>query len=77
MENLEIILRDFNKRSIDKLIYDELKLNILKIKSSHFYDNILEKIWIFSSEKMEEILTPKGTGNVCLEELQLGISLKM
>ncbi|HFK1458101.1 TPA: hypothetical protein ACGXMC_003768 [Bacillus cereus] len=77
MENLEIILRDFNKRSIDKLIYDELKLNILKIKSSHFYDNILEKDLDFSQvKKMEEILTPKGTGNVCLEELQLGISLK-
>lgn len=51
MENLEIILRDFNKRSIDKLIYDELKLNILKIKSSHFYDNILEKDLDFSQVK--------------------------
>ncbi|HDR8172602.1 TPA: hypothetical protein QC096_003834 [Bacillus thuringiensis] len=77
MENLEIILSDFNKRSIDKLIYDELKLTTLKLKSSHFYDNILEKDLDFSQvKKMEEILTPIGTGNVCLEELQLGISLK-
>ncbi|HHW35776.1 MAG TPA: hypothetical protein GXX18_00495 [Bacillales bacterium] len=77
MENLEIILTDFNKRKIDKLIYDELKLSTLKVKSSHFYDNISEKDLNFSQVKnIEEILTPKGTGNIFLEELQLGISLK-
>ncbi|MEW4284579.1 hypothetical protein Q0N35_12970 [Priestia koreensis] len=43
MENLEIIFTDFNKGKIDKLIYEELKLSTLKLKSSHFYDNISEK----------------------------------
>lgn len=76
MENLEIILTDF-KRKIDKLIYDELKLSTLKVKSSHFYDNISEKDLNFSQVKnIEKILTPKGTGNIFLEELQLGISIK-
>lgn len=77
MESLEIILTDFNKRKINKLIYEELKLSTLKLKSSHFYDNISGKDLNFSQVKnIEEILSPKGTGNMFLEELKLGISLK-
>ncbi|MDQ0214630.1 aspartate/glutamate racemase [Oikeobacillus pervagus] len=44
MENLEIILTDFNKRKIDKLIYEELKLSTLKLKSSHFYPELFTAI---------------------------------
>ncbi|EEM10471.1 MULTISPECIES: hypothetical protein [Bacillus] len=77
MENLEIILTDFNKRKIDKLIYGELKLSTLKLKSSHLYNNTSEKDLDFSQVKnIKEILSPKGTGNIFLEELKLGISLK-
>ncbi|AIK35721.1 hypothetical protein BG07_4457 [Bacillus pseudomycoides] len=75
MENLEIILTDFNKRKIDKLIYGELKLSTLRLESSHFYNNISEKDLDFSQVKnIKEILSPKGTGNIFLEELKLGIS---
>lgn len=35
-----------------------------------------KKIWIFLMKSLEEILSPRGTGNILLEELQLGISLK-
>ncbi|PDZ70988.1 hypothetical protein, partial [Bacillus pseudomycoides] len=60
-----------------KLIYGELKLSTLKLKSSHFYNNISEKDLDFSQVKnIKEILSPKGTGNIFLEELKLGISLK-
>ena len=77
MENLEIILCDFNKREIDKLVYNELKLSTIKIKSSHFYDNISEKdLEFFQVKNIEGILSPKGTGNILLEELRLGILLK-
>lgn len=77
MENIEIILSDFNKREIDKLIYNELKLSTLKLRTSHFYDNISEKdLDFFQVNSIEKILSPKGTGNILLEELQLGISLK-
>ncbi|TQR18462.1 hypothetical protein [Psychrobacillus soli] len=77
MENLEIILTDINKRKVNNLIYNELKLSTLKVKSSHFYDNILKKDMGFAQVKnLEEILSPKGTGNIFLEELELGISLK-
>ncbi|MEI3614835.1 hypothetical protein [Pseudogracilibacillus sp. SO30301A] len=77
MENLEIILSDFNKRELNKLVYDELKLSTLTLRSSHFYDNISEEDLDFSQVKnIEKILSPKGTGNILIEELQLGISLK-
>ncbi len=77
VENLEIILSDFNKRELNKLVYDELKLSTLKLKSSHFFDNISEKDLDFSQVKnIEGILSPKGTGNIFIEELQLGIPLK-
>lgn len=77
VENLEIILSDFNMRELNKLVYEELKLSTRKIKSSHFFDNISEKDLDFSQVKnIEEILSPKGTGNILIEELQLGIPLK-
>lgn len=77
MENIEIILIDINKRKINKLINEELKLSTFKFKSSHFFDNISEKDMDFSQVKnIEEILSPKGTGNIFFEELELGISLK-
>ncbi|MEW9677803.1 hypothetical protein ABRT01_16830 [Lentibacillus sp. L22] len=77
MENLEIILSDFSKGRINKLIDEELKLSTLRSRSSHFYDNVSEKDLDFSHvNNMEETLSPKGTGNIFLEELQLGISLK-
>lgn len=77
MENIEIILIDFSKEKIDKLIYEELKLPVLKEKSSYFYDNSLAMDLNFSQVKsIKEVLSPKGTGNIFLEELKIGISLK-
>ncbi|MBD5798807.1 hypothetical protein BHU24_23685, partial [Bacillus pseudomycoides] len=41
------------------------------------YNNTSEKDLDFSQVKnIKEILSPKGTGNIFLEELKLGISLK-
>ncbi|BBW96534.1 hypothetical protein ACPVTF_07640 [Geobacillus icigianus] len=77
MENLEIILSDFKKEKLETLIYDELKLTKLNIQSSHFYDSNLQRDIQFSEVKnIKELLSPQGTGNVVLEQLQLGISLK-
>ena len=77
MENLEIILSDFSKDKIDKLVYEELKLSTLTVKSSHFYDNKLVKDIEFPQVKnLKDVLSPKGTGNIFIEELHLGISLK-
>ncbi|GMO01609.1 hypothetical protein [Parageobacillus thermoglucosidasius] len=77
MENLEIILLDFRKEEIETLIHEELKLSTLNIKSSHFYDFNSGKDMEFPRVKnMKEILSPKGTGNIVLEQLQLGITLK-
>lgn len=77
MENLEIVLLDFKKEELETLIHEELKLSTLNIKSSHFYDLNLGKDIEFSQVKnMKEVLSPKGTGNIVLEQLQLGITLK-
>ncbi|AMA72258.1 hypothetical protein P4S93_17585 [Aneurinibacillus thermoaerophilus] len=77
MENLEIVLLDFKKEELETLIHEELKLSTLNIKSSHFYDLNLGKDIEFSQVKnMKEVLSPTGTGNIVLEQLQLGITLK-
>jgi len=77
VENLEIILFDFNKSKIDKFIYNDLKLDRLKPVSSHFFDNIAKKDLDFCELKsIEQTLVPKGTGNIVLAELELGILLK-
>lgn len=77
MENLEIVLLDFKKEELETLIHEELKLSTLNIKSSHFYDFNLGKDIEFPQVKnMKAVLSPKGTGNIVLEQLQLGITLK-
>lgn len=49
----------------------------LHIQSSHFYDPNLQRDIEFSEVKnIKELLSPKGTGHVVLEQLPLGISLK-
>lgn len=77
MEKLEIVLLDFKKRYVNDFIQDELKLSTLRIKSSHFYDNLCKKDLKFDEVKdLKEILSPKGTGHVFLESLDLGVSIK-
>ncbi|ATO37715.1 hypothetical protein GTID1_11240 [Geobacillus thermodenitrificans] len=77
MENVEIILSDFKKEKLEALIYEKLQLTKLRIQSSHFYDPNLQRDIEFSEVKnIKELLSPKGTGHVVLEQLPLGISLK-
>ncbi|RSK53092.1 hypothetical protein [Bacillus canaveralius] len=77
MENLEIILSDFDKEEIQTLVYDDLKLSTLTVKSSHFYDSRLGKdMYFFEVKSIQEIFAPKGTGNIVLEQLYLGVILK-
>ncbi|MEI5908513.1 hypothetical protein WAK64_15810 [Bacillus spongiae] len=77
LENVEILFRDFRKRDIDRLVYEELKISTLKVKSSHFLDYTIHKdIGISQVKNIEKTLSPKGTGNIFFEEVQLGILLK-
>lgn len=77
MENMEIILSDFDKKLLSNLIYKELDLLNLNVTSSHFYDNDSEKDITFSEVKnIEQVLSPKGTGNIVVQKLVLGITLK-
>ncbi|WP_256984536.1 MULTISPECIES: hypothetical protein [Paenibacillus] len=73
MESLEIILIDFNKNKLDQFIKNGLNIQAERIKSSHFYDNRSENDIEFQQiESLEEILSPKGTGNILLSQLNLG-----
>ncbi|WP_315370775.1 hypothetical protein [Paenibacillus xylanexedens] len=73
MQSLEIILIDFNKNNLDRFIKNDLNIQVDQVKSSHFYDNRSEKDNEFQQiESLEEILSPKGTGNILLSQLNLG-----
>jgi len=72
VESLEIILIDFNKNSLDRFIKNDLNIQVDRIKSSHFYNNRSERDIEFQQiESLEEILSPKGTGNILLSQLNL------
>lgn len=77
MENIEIILSNFDKKYLSDLIYKEFNLLNMEIISSRFYDCNLERDVSFSEIKsIEQILSPKGTGNIVLKELGLGVPVK-
>lgn len=77
MENIEIILFDFDKSNLPNLIYKEFNLLNKKIVSSHFYDSVLRKDVSFSEVKdIKQILSPRGTGNLVLNELELGVPVE-
>ncbi|MEC0232977.1 hypothetical protein P4H71_01225 [Paenibacillus kribbensis] len=77
MENIEIILEDFRKNELDKLVFDELKINSLEVKSSHFFDNSIEEdIEFHQIKSFQEVLSPSGTGNVFLNQINIGCSLR-
>lgn len=76
MENLEIILLDFDKDIVDNFFYNELKLLNAEFKSSHFYDASNKLDLTFSQvESIQKILTPSGTASMTIKEIDLGINL--
>ncbi len=77
LENLEIILEDFRKEELYKLVFDEFKISSSEVKSSHFFDsNTKTDIEFYQIESLSDVLSPTGTGNVLLNQLELGFSLK-
>ncbi|PPQ50712.1 hypothetical protein C5G87_02260 [Paenibacillus peoriae] len=77
MENFEIILEDFRKDELDKLVFEELKINSSEVKSSHFFDNNSgEDIEFHQIKSLREVLSPIGTGNAFLNQVEIGCNLK-
>ena len=73
MESLEIILMDFSKSNLDQFIKEDLNIQLNQICSSRFYDNDRGEDTEFQDiTSLEEILFPKGTGNLFLSDLNLG-----
>ncbi|MEK5061900.1 hypothetical protein ACFSVM_00755 [Paenibacillus shunpengii] len=76
MENMEIILEDFPKVELDKLVYNELEVSSSEVKSSHFYDhNSGSDIKFYQIKSFSDVLSPIGTGNVYLKQLEIGSQL--
>ncbi|GIO41757.1 hypothetical protein [Paenibacillus apis] len=76
MDNLEIILEDFRKDMLNKLVFEELKISSLEAKSSHFFDkNSGDDIEFYQVKNLKEILSPLGTGNVFLNQVEIGCSI--
>ncbi|AIQ53435.1 hypothetical protein [Paenibacillus sp. FSL R7-0331] len=76
MENLEIILEDFRKDELDRLIFEELRITSSEVKSSHFFDkNNGEDIEFHQIKSFQAILSPIGTGNIFLNQIGIGCSL--
>ncbi|CAI6085188.1 hypothetical protein PAECIP112173_04552 [Paenibacillus sp. JJ-100] len=76
MEYLEIILEDFRKDELDKFI-SKLKINLAEVKSSHFFDNNSgADIEFHQIKSFRDVLSPIGTGNVFLKQVEIGCSIK-
>ncbi|MEI2281666.1 hypothetical protein [Paenibacillus polysaccharolyticus] len=73
MESLEIILMDFSKSNLDQFIKEDFNIQLNQIRSSYFYDNSRGEDTEFQDiSSLEEILSPRGTGNLFLSNLNLG-----
>jgi hypothetical protein len=68
---------DFRKEKLDQLMFEELQINTSKVKASHFYDKKSEKDIEFHQVKsVQSLLSPTGTGNILLHQLELGYTVK-
>ncbi|TPE68203.1 hypothetical protein [Halalkalibacterium halodurans] len=77
MDNLEVILVDFKKSALDTLIFAELEIKSSQVIRSHFFDKNQNRDVEFQQiNSFQKILTPNGTGNVFLRELNMGYTMK-
>lgn len=76
LESLEVILEDFRKDELDNFI-SKLKINLAEVKSSHFFDNNSgADIEFHQIKSFRDVLSPIGTGNVFLKQVETGCSIK-
>src|SRR5699024_10164168 len=58
---------------LPNLIYKEFNLLNKKIVSSHFYESMGTDVSFSEVKDIKQILSPSATGNLVLNELQLGV----
>ena len=77
MEQFEVILVDFPKQYIDSFVAQELVLVGENMRSSHFYDQAAEQDLQFAQvNSVANTLSPTGTGNVVLHQLDFGVIIR-
>lgn len=73
---MEFLLVNFPKENIEKFLFDELKINDAKVKTSHFFDKESgEDIEFAQIKSLYKILSPSGTGNIVLDQLMVGVPI--
>jgi len=73
MENIELIFENIQAKNLEKLLFEDLSIQKEKIKTSHFYDNEEKKDLEFKDVvSLEEYFSRPGTGNIFLEEVDIG-----
>lgn len=76
MENIEVLLVDFQKDKLDQLVFEELQIIISKVKASHFFDKKNEEdVEFYQVNSLQNLLTPSGTGTILLHQLELGYTV--
>ncbi len=74
---MEILLVNFPKGNIEKFLFNELKIKNEQVKASHFFDKESGKdIDFVHIKSIYKILSPTGTGNIVLYQLELGVLIK-
>ncbi|MDF2908272.1 MAG: hypothetical protein K0R34_3593 [Herbinix sp.] len=71
---IEIIIENINRIELDDLFYNDLRLEKRLIRTSHFYDVInKEDISIDRISSLSEFYAIDGTGNIYIQEIDLGV----
>ena len=76
MENIEIVLKNFSKKKLDRFIEFELLNSINKLRSSNFFDNENKRdLTIENISSVSKILSPRGCGSISFYNFKFGIYL--
>ena len=74
MENMELIFENMQAKNLEKLLFGDLSIQKEKVKTSHFYNNEEKKdLELKDVVSLEEYFSQQGTGNIFLEEIDIGV----
>lgn len=77
MNYIEIVLENVSKKYMDKIVGETLKFDMDAIISSHFFDEKTNQDLEFRDIKsLLNFFNYSGTGNIFLEQAQMGIVLE-
>lgn len=77
MENIEIIFSNIKLKDLENLLFEKFELQEKTIIRSHFYDRTNKRDVNFKDvSNLKMYFSEPGTGNIFLEELDIGIVIQ-